>query len=502
MEAKELPINKIICGDVKEVLKSFPEESIDLIIFSPPYWGLRDYGEDTVTIWDGDPECEHDWYETVDDVEGYTSKKRRQHGIKRGTHPDKWSRRIRKYGFCRKCGAWRGQLGLEPHPQMYINHMVTICRELKRVLKRSGSMYIDLGDAYFASTRRDRDRKLVKDAGIDFKFPKEDGEWLRPKQKLLIPFRIAIALQEDGWIIRNDIIWHKPNAMPSSVKDRLNVTHEYIFHCVKSRRYYYNLDAIREPHGPALPKLGSSKRGGGRSEISPFFARGEKSTRSEEDWKWNKETSRMSWYHNLGKLRQKMRDLDLPERNPKGKNPGDVFLKQDNVPTRNINVYRGFNARYKPREDGKNPGDIVTTKWGAIERGGSFADWKAGNPRLTHPSGKAPGDFWSISTKPFPEAHFAVYPPALLVKPILSSCPPDGIVLDPFMGSGTTALTCELINRKLWDKIPYTPNEVAKKIDWNLKWIGIEIKKEYVEMAYRRLKPCLSQARLLAFLSN
>jgi len=117
-----------------------------------------------------------------------------------------------------------------------------------------------------------------------------------------------------------------------------------------------------------------------------------------------------------------------------------------------------------------------------------------------NPLGKNPGSFWSISTKPFPEAHFAVYPPSLCVRPILSSCPPNGVVLDPFVGSGTTCLACELINRQLWDKLDYVPNETARRIKWNLKWIGIDIVPEYVEMARRRLSPYIHQKKLEIFL--
>jgi len=129
---------------------------------------------------------------------------------------------------------------------MYIDHLVTIFGEVKRVLKDSGSFWLNLGDTYYS-----------KSGGAETKNPKRgmvirrkdnlNTNWLQSKQKMLIPERVAIALQEDGWILRNDIIWYKPNHMPSSVKDRLTSSYEHVFFFVKSRKYYFDLDSIRVP---------------------------------------------------------------------------------------------------------------------------------------------------------------------------------------------------------------------------------------------------------------
>jgi DNA modification methylase len=113
-----------------------------------------------------------------------------------------------------------------------------------------------------------------------------------------------------------------------------------------------------------------------------------------------------------------------------------------------------------------------------------------------HPIGRNPGDFWSINTKPFKEAHFATFPPELPLRPILASCPPDGVVLDPLAGSGTVAYTCELINRGMWDEFRIYVNENAKRIKWNLKWIMIEINPEYCKIAEKRLEPFMKQMSL------
>lgn len=257
-----LPINQIVCGDCCEVMQTFPKESVDLVMFSPPYWGLRDYGEETATVWGGKKDCEHEWQEEKHKFHGGTKAGEKQLTNRGSFHNDF----IGQHGFCVKCGAWKGQLGLEPHPSMYIDHMVTVCSAVKRVLKKSGSLYLNVGDTYCGSHAGYGDYRHANKRGISnvelyntiekpqSKFKDKDG-WLQPKQKLMMPSRLAIALQHEGWILRNDIIWHKPNHMPSSVRDRLTNAYEHIFHFVKARRYFYDLDAIRQPH-----KISSIKR--------------------------------------------------------------------------------------------------------------------------------------------------------------------------------------------------------------------------------------------------
>ncbi|GAI31025.1 unnamed protein product, partial [marine sediment metagenome] len=215
--------------------------------------------------------------------------------------------------FCSKCGAWYGQLGLEPHPNMYIDHLVMICREIRRVLKKSGSFYLNLGDTYCGSgcgtndyrTEKSKsiqgigkNKNLYKTGGISAKL-KYDSCWLQPKQLMLMSSRVAIALQDDGWILRNDIIWHKPNPMPSSVKDRLNNTFEHVFHFVKSKKYYYDLDAIRIPH-----KTESLKRAEYGFNVIPRA--------------WEQEVIPVSGGKNV--------NIDC---HPAGKNPGDIVSTID-----------------------------------------------------------------------------------------------------------------------------------------------------------------------------
>jgi site-specific DNA-methyltransferase (adenine-specific) len=236
------------------------------------------------------------------------------------------------------------QIGLERRPEYYVERLAEVFRECHRVTKESGSLWIVLGDKYI------------------------DGELLG------MPWRVALALQEVGWRLRNDVIWHKPNAMPSSVKKRLTVDHEYLFFLTKSKEYHYDADAIREPHVTFSEK---SRMRGGRGH---FGKRG-----------------------------------GTPEQ---GKNAGDSNL-----------------------HDGR---------------------WD----QAFHPKGRNKRTVWSIPLSKFREAHFAVFPEALVETCIQAACPQDGVVLDPFLGSGTVALVACRLGRR---------------------YVGIDCCQDYCEMARRRL---------------
>jgi site-specific DNA-methyltransferase (adenine-specific) len=240
------------------------------------------------------------------------------------------------------------QVGLEKTPDQYITRLVNVFSECRRVLKDAGSLWLVIGDKYV------------------------NGE------QLGMPWRVALALKESGWILRSDIIWHKPNAMPSSVKTRPTTDHEYVFFFTKKKDYYYDVDAIREPH---VTFTEHSRMRGGRNH---FFQRG-----------------------------------STPE---KGKNEGDVKL-----------------------HDGR---------------------WD----QAFHPKGRNKRTVWSISLSKFREAHFAVFPDKLVETCILAGCPEDGVVLDPFVGSGTTPL-------------------VAKKL--GRAYVGIDCVEEYCRMARRRVQEIL-----------
>lgn len=276
-------LNQIICGEALETLQSLPDQLVDCTVTSPPYYRQRDY-------------------------------------------------------------SGEAQIGLEADPDHYVRNLAEVFAECLRVTKRSGSLWVVIGDKY------------------------TDGE------QLGMPWRVALALKEVGWRLRSDIIWHKPNAMPSPVKTRPTTDHEYIFFFTKSKQYYYDADSIREPHVTFSPQ--SRMRGGRRH-----------------------------------------------------------FGHRDGTP-----------------EQGKNKGDsnLHDGRW----------------DQAFHPKGRNKRTVWSIPLSKFRKAHFAVFPESLVRNCVLAGCPTGGLVLDPFLGSGTTAV-------------------VSRELERN--YLGIDCVSEYCEMAADRI---------------
>ena len=204
--------NRIIIGNCLESLKRIEDNSIQSIVTSPPYWGLRNYGIEP-TIWGGDANCQHQWdlqpprrVRNESDVSNGTKQKTNKGSI----------HNLHETQKCKLCGAWLGVLGDEPTPKLFVDHFSLITKELWRVLKDDGTFWLNLGDTY-------AEKSLVG-----------------------VPWRVALRLKDDGWYLRQDIIWAKPNPMPESVKDRCTKAHEYIFLLTKNSRYYYDYEAIKE----------------------------------------------------------------------------------------------------------------------------------------------------------------------------------------------------------------------------------------------------------------
>lgn len=223
------PRARLLYGqDVRESLKLLNPHSVQMVATSPPYWGLRDYGGEA-GVWGGDSECDHEW--------GDPGKAHHPGQIEQS----KWkSAEAAGKGqtsgsgqFCLHCNAWLGHLGLEPTPHLFAQHVVEVFESIRRVLRRDGVVFLNLGDTYFGST---------------WAVPQES---IKPKDLVGIPWRVALALQDAGWYLRNDIIWSKSNCMPESVRDRCTRSHEYIFllaHPESGGVYFFDSDAIREPH--------------------------------------------------------------------------------------------------------------------------------------------------------------------------------------------------------------------------------------------------------------
>jgi DNA modification methylase len=303
---EKIQLNKIYCGDAINVLENIPDKFIDCVVTSPPYWALRDY-------------------------------------------------------------KVKGQLGLEKDFEDYINKLCDVFCRVKRVLKDEGTCWVNLGDTYYSksgsSFLNDKltSSKRIRKLGINRANEIRGMGLLKEQNLTLIPFRFALEMQRRGWIIRNVIIWHKPNCMPCSAKNRFTVDFEYLFLFVKNRKYYF--EQQREPH-----KTESLER---------------------IKYKWN----------------------------------------------------------------------------GHREPGSSYAGMDI--KKMCHPLGRNKRCVWTISPSSFKGKHYATFPEKLIEIPIKAGCPENGIVLDPFIGSGTTGIVCKRFGRN---------------------FLGIDIKPEYCKIAQKRIE--------------
>jgi DNA modification methylase len=317
----------LLTGDCRRIIPDMSTNSVDCIVTSPPYFGLRDYGTEN-------------------------------------------------------------QIGLEASPDEYVANLVYTFRLLWRVLRVDGTVWLNLGDSYAGSgkgrnadgTHQEGGKQGTHRGTIEGSLSKSGTYGLKQKDLIGIPWRVALALQTDGWYLRQDIIWSKPNPMPESVQDRCTKAHEYVFLLSKSPRYYFDNDAIREPCSP--------------ENIKDFLGR--KAT--------------------------------------KNKGGGDMSYESE-----------------RP--------DLCR------DRADYMSDDLSRNRRSV----------WTVNTRPYPKAHFATFPPELIEPCVLAGCRPDGVVLDPFSGSGTTG-------------------QVA--LQQGRKYIGIELNPDYQRLAVERITPHAAQPRL------
>ena len=257
----------LLQGDCRNVLATLPDESVQCCITSPPYWGLRDY---RTASWEGgDQNCDH--------VSDESKTKKFGNDAFNENRPSREETKTAGYYFdkeCEKCGATRidAQFGLEQSPKEYVDNLVKVFREVRRVLRDDGTLWLNLGDSYNGSGKgANGDGSAGKAGDINSgskgtqqgTFTKSDVIGLKPKDLVGIPWRVAFALQADGWYLRQDIIWHKPNPMPESVTDRCTKSHEYIFLMAKSVKYYFDNDAIKENSTSFVAGTETSIRFGG-----------------------------------------------------------------------------------------------------------------------------------------------------------------------------------------------------------------------------------------------
>lgn len=205
---------KILIGHVLDILPDLPIDLVDCCVTSPPYWGLRDYGVEPL-IWDGKKlhwdDCAHEWSEELGRI--FSSKP--AFGAPQDMD-------VSKGYFCKHCGGWLGSLGHEPNPQLFVKHLADIFDQVKRVMKDTGTLWLNLGDSYAGTNQK--------------------GEGLKPKDLVGIPWMVAFELRQRGWWLRSDVIWHKGHPTPEpQVKDRPIKSHEHIFLFTKSDKYHFNI---------------------------------------------------------------------------------------------------------------------------------------------------------------------------------------------------------------------------------------------------------------------
>lgn len=232
--------------DVRESLRALPDASVHMVCTSPPYWGLRDYGTGT---WEGgdDPSCDHKVRKEVKVASSTLSGGKKNSGHQHEGYHD----------VCGRCGAKRvdNQIGLEESPEAFVENLVEVFREVARVLRPDGTLWVNLGDSYCSTAPGSFNAPQPK---ANQKNPGQWSNWrpptplgLKPKDLVGIPWRVALALQADGWYLRNDIVWAKGSCLPESVVDRCTRNHEYVFmfaHPDSGGRYFFDQDAVREEH--------------------------------------------------------------------------------------------------------------------------------------------------------------------------------------------------------------------------------------------------------------
>lgn len=329
---------RILIGDCRERLRELPDASVNCCVTSPPYFGLRDYGVE-------------------------------------------------------------GQMGLEPTPDEFVAGMVEVFREVRRVLRDDGTLWLNIGDSY-TGYHGNRNAEVPTSAlngwtngtNENARTSTANRNGLKQKDLIGIPWMLAFALRADGWYLRQEIIWAKPNPMPESVTDRCTKAHESIFLLSKSPRYYFDAAAIAEPPAPS---------------------------------------SLARWAQNV--------DEQAGSNRVPGKTNGPMKAVGGNG-WKGSEFHKGKTAEHQLGRASKNRTNVKPGKIMAAEPTNGESTFGFGETRNKR-------SVWTVPTQPYSEAHFATYPPALIEPCILAGCPAGGTVLDPFGGAGTTGMVADRLGR-------------------------------------------------------
>jgi DNA modification methylase len=381
-------------GECEHVLKQLPAECIDTCLTSPPYWNLRDYGHE-------------------------------------------------------------GQVGQEETPQEYADRLVAIFGQVRRVLKETGTVWLNVGDAYNHIGH----------------VPYRSG-WQRPKQLCLVPYRVALALQDDGWWVRNVAVWYKPNALPASVTDRLTNRWEPVFLLAKSEDYFFDLDAIRLK---AKTDDSAERKRAGKGNGK---AKGKKELRQ--------------WLASP-RHRVNIDGLKTVQVRPDAPDPREVAAYM-----RKIREKSGLS--YDEMAEILGVGRWQVIHYFRLDKSGSrLPPWEMwlrlkemlkmddryddvmrplekDNVLRNHPNGRNPGDVLNVPLKPYPDTHFATMPVALAYRLLKATLPSGGVTMDPFSGAGSTGVATRLLGGK---------------------YVGIDLNADYLELSKNRLTNYLSEERSL-----
>lgn len=470
-----IPSVKILVGDCRAVLKTLPEKLVHLCCTSPPYWSLRDYGTEP-QIWGGSEDCVHEWgLEVPGDNRGGSGSPTGRNG--RG---ENYARDNTRGAHCQTCGAWRGSLGLEPTPEMFISHLVDVFRELRRVLRDDGVLAVNMGDSYCSkpsggigvdstlsgSLEGQQEYRKARRHRASFRRDREmtgsvshiAAPGLKPKDLCGIPWALAFALRDDGWFLRSDIPWVRRTAMPESVEDRPAKSLEYIFLLAKSDRYYWDNEAVRRAAsgitgGAAFGKI--SLEGPGSRECTAAdrerYAATGRNFRNGDLW-----FESIAEPHGLCSLDDELVGLDVnPE--PLADAHFAAFPRRLVEPF----VKAGTSERGCCPKCGKCWDRVV-------ECGEKVAIDGRPNPRDTgwNATNGSPASEVGILTR----AGHTIIPKAAIGWQASCDCPELApvpcVVLDPFGGSGTVGLVAKALGRD---------------------YVLIELKPEYAEIAKRRI---------------
>jgi DNA modification methylase len=381
---------RILDGDCREQLETLPDQSINCVVTSPPYWGLRDYGV-------------------------------------------------------------KGQLGLERTPDEYVAKIVDVFSEVRRVLRDDGTLWLNLGDCYATGAGKVGDHPGGGLRGARWKGERDDSkgrgtskrcdgqgghvyfgpktqpnrlplQGFKPKDLVGIPWMVAFALRGAGWYLRSDIIWAKPSPMPESVTDRPTKSHEYIFLLSKSGRYYYDAEAIREPlSAGSIARLSQpnleNQRGSERAHA------GGKSNGRMKAVKRSSGSSRPQY----------VRALELAAEH------GLTQAHFDAIRACGI-TDNGKNSQVQNGAGRNTDENLRLAAEAKAVLGGYYREFMASD-------GRNKRTVWTVAAQPFKDVHFATFPPKLIEPCVLAGAPRGGVVLDPFSGAGTTGLVCSRLGR-------------------------------------------------------